>query len=65
MKQSGDLSETIRSLNAPLTWRVKSSGSLTEQSSVLQAAMEKDIETWNGKGLGIKLSDENVQPEIR
>ena len=27
-------------------------------NSVLQSAMEKDIETWNKKGLVIKLSDE-------
>ena len=27
-------------------------------NSVLQSAMEKDIESWKGKGSGIKLSDE-------
>ena len=31
-------------------------------NSVLQSAMEKDIETWKEKGLGIKLSDDRWSP---
>ena len=34
-------------------------------NSVLQSAVEKDTETWNEMGLGIKLSDEKKRLDIQ
>ena len=69
MTQSGDLSETITLTNAPTVLtdvesdefrnvRGTKQGDRLLFNSVLQSPVEKDTETWNENGLGIKLSDE-------